>query len=129
MCSPHVIIDTRPTRERLHAHPTYMCLAHCACHMIAPLDSLDKNLAARTGFNVMISHPFLEEVVSAIFISTFESVVSFNMTIRANTQQTRRALENCVRRSRAIHLSTVRSRTVVKFIWMSVNVGREGGLH
>jgi len=97
--------------------------------MVASFGSLDEDLATRAGLDVVISHPLLEQIIPIIFISTFKPVVSLDVTVRTNAQQTGRTLENGVGRSRAVHLVAIGGRTIMKFIRVGMDVGRKGGFY
>ena len=56
----HVIINTVPFRERLHANPTNMCLAYDASNMIAAFVALYRSLASRAVFDAVTLRPLLE---------------------------------------------------------------------
>src|ERR1700722_3132156 len=122
----HMSVDTLAFGKGFHANPTYMCLATCASHMVTSFCPLDRRFAARTILHVMLLGPFLELLFGAAnVIRTFKTIVIFDTTFRANTNEAFRALKNGVFRCGPIYLTAVRSGTVIKLAGARVNVCEE----
>jgi len=105
MLVPHVLIDPLTLGESPQAYPTDMRLTLNASHMIAPLAPFDGYLAARTIFDIVFLSPFLEEVFPVLL--AFGSVMAFDMALGADTDETRRTLQNGISRRRAINLRAI----------------------
>lgn len=105
MLVPHVLVDPLTLWESPQAHPTDMRLALNASHMIAPLAPFDRYLATWTFFDVMFLRPFFEEIFSILL--AFSSIMAFDMALGADTDETRRALQNGISRRCAIDLRAI----------------------
>lgn len=82
-----MVVDPLTAWEGCHTHPAYVGFALRARHMIAPLGPLYGDFAAGTWLDTVVIHPLLEEVRPTIGIWTPETIVGFDVTVRADSKQ------------------------------------------
>lgn len=126
MLLAHVSVDPLALRERLQTHPTNVSLALDAGNMVASLIPLDRNRTPRTVLHVVARDPLLEELVAVLLLRAREPVVRLRVAVRADAQETRRALYDGPLRPRAVDLDAVRRGTVVQLLRVGVHVRRHG---
>jgi hypothetical protein len=130
MLDTHVTIDTLPSRECLHAHPTDMSLALRTGDVVTPLRSFDRDFATWAVLHVVCVNPFLEAViVITVPVKTFETVVVLDMTLWTDPKQARRTLDNGSLWRKSIDLETIRSWAVMKLLGSCMDVSEKRRLH
>src|SRR6266404_1802219 len=126
----HVIINALALRERLETDPTCVRVAPSARHVVAPFSALDGCGTARAFFHIVYLHPLLEQTVATVLtIRTSDALMVFDMAVRANACEARRARYDGIPRARGICLRAVGRRTIVVLDWTCLHVSMEGRQH
>ena len=120
--------------ECLETNPAYMDVAPRTRHVVAAFGFLDVGLALWARLDVVLRLPFGEQALVLVLRFDFlralaRALVFLAETVRADTDQTRRALYDFgVTMAQAVDLRAVGCKTVAELRLVAINVVKEGGL-
>lgn len=124
----HVVVHRIAIGECLQTDPADVCTTTSARHVVASRVPFDKRLAAGAPLDVARARPFFEQPKLLCFVvwapSTF---VSLDVTVRADTDEARRTLQDGTRKSTAVDLRTVGSWAVMELVRTGMDICKERG--